>query len=297
LEFRRLGRTGFRVSVLGLGAAGLGSGKLSEVETAKLIYTALDSGINCIDTAECYGDSEIHIGKALGRNNNQVFVFTKCGHSSVSKELDWTTQTITDNLNQSLVRLKREQLDLVNIHSCPREKLIEGSVIEALERAKEAGKVRHIGLSGDGKAAVLGLLSDKFDVLQTSLNIADQEAIELTLPVALEKDVGVIVKRPLANAVWRYGSKPDNSWLHTYWNRIQALNYPFLNHNDCFGLAIRFPLTHQIVSTALVGTLNKLHLKMNIDSVKLGSTLDPEIYKRIRARFLECSNGEWHGVG
>src|SRR5205814_909379 len=81
----------------------------------------------------------------------------------------------------------------------------------ALGQARQRGLTRYIGYSGDGEAARYAVESERFDTLQTSVSIADQEAIELSLPLALEKAMGVIAKRPLANAAWRYARKPAES--------------------------------------------------------------------------------------
>src|SRR6185436_4356426 len=101
--------------------------------------------------------------------------------------------------------------------------LARGEPIEALERARERGLARYLGYSGDGEAARFAVESGRFDVLQTSVSVADQEALTLTLPLARKRGMGVIAKRPLANVAWRYARKPTESYHETYWARLREL--------------------------------------------------------------------------
>ena len=168
-----------------------------------MLGDALDAGLNVIDTAECYLQSEELIGQAMASRRREFYLFTKCGHPEGPYKEDWRPDSLLQSIRRSLQRLKTDRVDLVQLHSCSEAELRQGDVIAALQRARELGYTRYIGYSGDDEAARYAVGCGAFDALQTSLNIADQQAIDLTLPLARERGMGVIIKRPIANAVWK----------------------------------------------------------------------------------------------
>jgi hypothetical protein len=207
MEKRTLGKTGMDVTVLGFGGAEIGFQGVPLATAGKLLNGALDAGLNVIDTAECYINSEELIGQTVAGRRNQFFLFTKCGHDKDGDH--WNPQKMALQVDRSLQRLKTDRLDLLQLHSCTEEQLRQGDVIDVVKRARDAGKTRFIGYSGDGRAALYAVESGAFDTLQISVNIADQEGIELAIPAARAKGMGIIAKRPIANAVWKHASKPD----------------------------------------------------------------------------------------
>ena len=124
-----------------------------------------------------------------------------------------------------------------------------------IQRARDAGKTRFIGYSGDGQAALFAVKSGVFDTLQISVSIADQEALDLVLPSAQAKGIGVIAKRPIANAIWKESSRPAE-YYQPYWERLHQLDYDFLrtNSGQDVATALRFTLSGEGVHTAIVGT-------------------------------------------
>src|SRR5262249_8153997 len=157
---------------------------------------ALDADLNVIDTAECYDHSEQLIGAALGARRRECFLFTKCGHAGGWGRADWRPAPLLASIERSLPRLRTAHVDPIPLHSCSEDVLRRGDAIRALETARERGLARFIGYSGDGAAARFAVECGAFDTLQTSISVADQEALSLTLPLAADRDMGVIAKRP-----------------------------------------------------------------------------------------------------
>jgi aryl-alcohol dehydrogenase-like predicted oxidoreductase len=135
-----------------------------------------------------------------------------------------------------------------------------------------------------------------FDTLQTSISIADQEAIDLTLPLAREKQMGVIAKRPIANAAWKTGHRPIDSYHHEYWERLRKLNYDFLDGDleKSISIALRFSLSVPGVHTAIVGTKKPERWEQNAKLLEEGP-LDEPTFRNIRERWEEYSPRIWIG--
>ncbi len=297
MEKRRFGSTDMEVSVLGFGGAEIGYQGATEKEVTALFESALEAGLSVIDTAECYMNSEELIGNTISHRRHEYYLFTKCGHASGMQGSDWDPVMLAAQIDRSLMRLKTDHVDVIHLHSCSEEILQQGAVIEVLQHAKQAGKTRYIGYSGDGKAALWAVQSGLFDSLETSVNIADQEAIELTIPKALERGMGVIAKRPIANAAWRSGSLPDDEYARPYYHRLQALNYDFLNGkvSDSIAKALRFTLTVPGVNTAIVGTAKPHRYRENVEMAAQGS-LSAEDFQTIRSRWHEVAKSDWVGL-
>ena len=296
MEKRVLGKTGMQVTVLGFGAAEIGFENVPFPQVEQLLHAALDAGLNLIDTAECYPGSEDMIGRAVSGRRKDFFLFTKCGHASGFDRPDWDPQMLEMQIDRSLQRLRVDHVDLVQLHSCSKDLLEKGDVVRVLQKACDAGKTRFIGYSGDGQAALYALKSGAFDTLQTSVSIADGEAIDLTLPLAVQGNVGVIAKRPIANAAWKTGAKPANSYHHEYWGRLETLQYDFLRRDlpESISIALRFTLAQPGVATAIVGTTQPGRWAANarlLDAPPLGS----DEIEAIRARWRAVARPEWVG--
>jgi aryl-alcohol dehydrogenase-like predicted oxidoreductase len=299
MEKRRLGKTDMDVTVLGFGGSEIGYQKAAEEQVAELLNNALDAGLNVIDTAECYHTSEEMIGKAVSNRRNEFYLFTKCGHPrGFESAANWSQDSIVQSIERSLQRLKTDHVDIVQLHSCSESELRKGEVITALQTARDRGHTRYIGYSGDSRAAHCAVECGAFDTLQTSINIADQEAIELTVPLAHERQMGVIAKRPIANAAWKSGHKPIDSYHQEYYERLRKLNYDFLRNYDdletTISIALRFTLSVPGVHTAIVGTTKPERWQENARLVEAGP-LGKEEFQAIRERWEEYAPRTWIG--
>ena len=297
MEKRPLGKTGMNVTVLGFGAAEIGYRGVPQDTVHKLIHSALDAGLNVIDTAECYPDSEEKIGEAVSNRRKEYFLFTKTGHDGVSaSEADhWNLAMMAAGIDRSLKRLKTDHVDLLQLHSCSEDQLRQGDVIDVVRRARDAGKTRFIGYSGDGRAALHAVESGAFDTLQISVSVADQEALDLVLPAACKRGLGVIAKRPIANAIWKESSKPD-PYYQAYWDRFHHLDYDFLKGpmDQAVATALRFTLSVEGVDTAIVGTTQPGRWRQNADLLNAGP-LDPARFQAIRSRWKAVAGPDWVG--
>jgi aryl-alcohol dehydrogenase-like predicted oxidoreductase len=298
MEKRKFGNTDMTVSILGFGGAEIGYEGISSSVAKKLLNDALDAGLNVIDTAECYANSEELIGEAVKARRKECYLFTKCGHFRGWSSPDWSPTSLLKSIERSLQRLKTDCVDLVQLHSCSEEDLRKGEVIAALQQARHRGYTRYIGYSGDSRAALYAVECGAFDALQTSVSIADQEAIDLTLPRAIEKDIGVIAKRPLANVAWKSGNRPPSDWYsRPYWERLQKLKYDFLNGNatEAISIALRFTLSIPGVHTAIVGTAKPGRFAENAAAVASGPLPKDLLFDRIRDRWHEVAEPQWVG--
>mgnify|MGYP001111618563 CR=1 FL=1 len=296
MELRTLGNTGMEVSRLGAGLAEIGS-RLTlakENRAGEILNLALDSGINFLDTAACYGISEELIGRTIAHRRDEYILATKAGHTAGDYQgRSWTAETVRHSIERSLELLKTDHLDLAQLHSCSVEVLERGEVIEALLDAKQAGKTRFIGYSGDNEAARWAVEHEVFDTLQTSFNLVDQKARRELFPLAREKGMGIIAKRPIANAAWGKDTSPS-SYANEYHRRAQVLaeTGPIPGDSgDPIVLALGFVLAHEAVDTAIVGTSDRDHMAANIRWVEEELPIAEDAVAELQQRFDEAGQG------
>jgi len=291
---RTFGKTGMDVSLLGFGGSEIGYPEITVETVSEILNAALDQGLNVIDTAECYRNSEEKIGKAVSHRRSSYYLFTKCGHASGFEFEDWDPKMLKLSIDRSLQRLQTDYVDLVQLHTCSEAQLRQGDVIDVLLRAQEAGKTRFIGYSGDNEAAAFAVASGVFQSLQTSCSIADQNGIDGWVKEAATAGMGIIIKRPIANYAWNRELK-EGAYAWDYQQRLKTLDFDFLGSSEDVSRALRFTATVPGVSTMIVGTTKPNRWSENAQILKEGP-LDAKQFEEIREVWRERSNPDWIGL-
>jgi len=298
------GKTGYTVSRLGAGLAEIGSElDFDDVEQAgNVLNNALDLGINFLDTAACYGISEELIGRTVANRRDEYVLVTKAGHARGDglNGSDWTYETVRASIDRSLRRLNTDYVDLVQLHSCGIPDLENGDIIRALEDARDAGKTRMIGYSGDNEAAHWAVDSGIFATLQTSFNVVEQRAYSSgLLEKCAEKGIGVIVKRPIAGATWGMArSGMDSSrrgYDNTYLQRcrdVQAAGDVPGEPDAPIIAAMGFTLAHPEIHVAIIGTKSPRHMVSNIETLDDALAIDGAFVDVLHDRFAALDD-EW----
>lgn len=297
-----LGNTGLRTSRLGIGLAEIGEEfSFEEIEQAgELLNEALDRGINFLDTAACYGISEELIGRTLAGRRDEYILSTKAGHATGGYDgEEWTRQTVADSIDRSLERLRTDRLDIVHLHGCDIEALERGDVIRALEDAKAAGKLLHVGYSGDNENAMWAVDSGLFDTLQTNLNLSDQGGrTSGLLAAAAARGMGIVIKRPIGGGTWaraKQAASAQRQYDNEYLERAAAMwageDLPD-EPQDGIALSLGFTLAHPEVDVAIVGTKDPSHMRSNPDLLERGLHVPESTVAELRARW-DRVGGDW----
>ncbi len=304
MELRSFGKTGFEVSALGFGGAPVGYLETDRRQVAEILNTLLDRGVNLIDTAASYSGSEEAIGEAIGHRRDDYVLVSKCGQAFEDIEgAAWSASAIEQTVERALRRLKTDHLDVMLLHSCDLETLKKGEALGALVKARDAGKVRFVGYSGDNEAAAHAAGLDEVAVIETSVNICDQANIDNVLPEARRNNVGVLAKRSIANAAWKDASEQRGIYVNyakTYAERLATmaitpadLGFPGQVGAAWPEIALRFTLSQPGVTTAIVGTTKTSNVERNLETLSKGA-LPENVVTELRAAFrrAEAAAGE-----
>ncbi len=285
------GNTGLAVSRLGLGGGHVGSPSMDDKDAGRLLNAILDSGVKLIDTARGYDLSEERIGRHISHRRSEYVLSTKVGYSVDGFE-DWTPAIIDAGIERALKLMKTEVIDICHLHSCPLDVLKNSGVVEALVKAKEAGKIKVAAYSGENEELGWAVRSGQFQSVQTSVNICDQLSLNQWLPVAAEKGLGVIGKRPVANMAWTYPERPVGQYADEYWVRWRAMGID-PQGVDWHELALRFSAYAPGVCSVIVGTKDMAHFEANVGIVQKGP-LPTELFLAVKEAFTK-HGATWTG--
>lgn len=283
LEKRRLGRTNFRVSVIGFGGIPIIARSRSEAE--RVVKYACEKGINYFDTARAYGDSEEKIGSALRDYKDEIILATKT-HQRTKED------AARAGLKQSLKNLQTDRIDIVQLHGIDSEDLLKKAMdsngsLSALKEAKVDGIIGYIGISGHNPYVLIkAIKTGEFDTVLVDFSVLNRKATEELFPLAKKLDIGIIIMKALGgcggplhypqyNA--RFLGKPELDWPDPS---------EFITHFGKSGIeraqrSLRFILAHDI-ATIIPGfrSTDEIDYAIKVAEVFKGLTLkEKEMYK------------------
>ena len=247
MEKRILGRTGWAVSAISFGAIKLP--RASQRECTEVLNKALDLGINFVDTADCYGDSEVKIGKAIKHRRDEFYLATKIDQRD--------GKGARKTLERSLRRLQCDTVDLIQLHDCRSDgydrAMAPGGVVEELKKARSEGKVVELGITVHSSIDVMrrAVESGEFATIMVAYNLLDREHVgPEVIPSAHEHGMGVICMKPLAG-----GRLTDPKEL----TDVKA------GETSLAQAALRFILSNDMVTCAIPGMTEVSELEQNIE--------------------------------
>lgn len=298
MQTRKLGKTGYEVGEIGLGTWQLGEsfGPVSDDEANAILKTARSLDVNFWDTADVYGggQSESRIGGF--RDKKGVFVATKLGRNGeiFPNRTGYNKKNIKESLAGSLKRLGVETLDLAQLHTVPTEVLRDGEVFNIMDDLRDAGMMRHWGASVENvEEALLAMKADGCTTLQIIFNLLRQDYIDEVFPTAQQRQVGIIVRLPLASGLLSGKWSKDTKFAATDHRNFNANGERFNVGETFSGLpfetgvtlveqlkqlvpagiplsqfALRWILDQPAVSTIIAGVSRPEQINANVDAGK-----------------------------
>lgn len=203
---RLLGKSNLQVSEVGLGCWQLGGdfGPITEKTAIEILEAALLQGINFFDTADVYGDgkSESYIGRVLENHSDKILIASKYGRGADAWPDKYSLNGMRDSIRRSLDRLRRDSLDLIQLHCVPKKILEDRAIFDWLRQMQQEGLIKHFGASVETiSEALLCVKEAGFTSLQIIFNLLRQRPKEELFKVAVENKVGIIVRLPLASGL------------------------------------------------------------------------------------------------
>jgi aryl-alcohol dehydrogenase-like predicted oxidoreductase len=307
MEYRPLGKTGLTVSVAGLGCGGnsrLGLGRgASFDECVAVVHTAIETGVNFLDTAEAYGTEEI-VGVAVrSHDRDKLVISTK----AIFRGADETAKSVTAKVEASLKRLGLDYVDIFHFHAVGPESYAHHRDVlaPALLRLKEQGKVRHIGITETGprdpEQKMLAIEESPWEVIMLAYSLMNQGARRSVFPVTKRRGIGTLLMFVVRNIFSNDAYRRD---VFAKLVEQGALDASILANGDPLAFlmteggarsitdaAYRYARHEEGADVILFGTGNKAHVRANVESI-LRPALPVQVIERLHASF-----GHLPGVG
>lgn len=229
MNYRKLGKTGFEVSEISLGTWQVGGkwgSKFDHNLAESIVRKAIDNGVNFIDTADIYsdGESEKAVGKTVRESGASVRIATKCGRQiNPHVNRGYTPKVLRGYVEESLKRIGTDCIDLIQLHCPPTEVYYRPDIFGEFERLKEEGKILNLGVSVEKiEEAIKAIEYDNVTTVQIVYNIFRQRPREKFFSMAAEKNIGLIIRSPLASGLLTGKFGPDTRFApgdHRFFNR------------------------------------------------------------------------------
>ena len=301
MDYAYLGKSGLKVSKLGLGASPLGGayGNVNEGEATRIVHMAVDAGINYIDVSPYYGltRAETLLGRALQTiPRNTYYLSTKVGRYGVS-DFDFSAARVVASVDESLKRLNLDYVDVIFCHDIEFGSLdqIVNETIPALRRVQEVGKVRFIGISGL-PLGIFRFVADRVDldvVLSYCHYSLNDTALKNSFPYLKAKHLGIISASPLSMGLLTEAGPPD--W-HPASDTIQtrcaeAAHFCRSKGVNISQLALQFSVSQPQIDSTLVGIANPGQLEFNLNALR--QPLDLELMSEVEAILRPIKDQSW----
>lgn len=313
MHYRRLGSTDLEVSEVGFGAWGIGKDAwlgAEDDESIRALHTAIDLGLNFIDTALVYGEghSEMLVGQVVRERDETVYVATKIpptnrewpARPGLRAEEVFPGSYVKECTETSLKNLGLETIDVQQLHVWQDEWVGEGDWIDAVEDLKKEGKIRFFGVSindHEPENAVKVIEAGLVDTVQVIYNVFDQSPEDELLPMCLERGVGVIVRVPFDEGGLTGRITPDTEFeegdfrneyfrgdrKREVYERVQRIAEDLgVEVDEVPGIALRYVLSHPAVSAVIPGMRSVRNVERNV-AVADGRGLPEEQVRKLKA--------------
>ncbi|MER0438760.1 aldo/keto reductase [Emticicia sp. W12TSBA100-4] len=310
MQYRKLGKTGFEVSEISLGTwqvGGVWGDDFSHSNAEKILNSAVDSGINFIDTADVYGDgeSEKAVGRFVKSRSERIFVATKCGRQ-LNPHVNEAYQPVVLRkfVENSLKNMGLETIDLIQLHCPPTEVYYRPEIFELFDRLKDEGKILNLGISVEKvEEALKGIEFNNVTTVQIIFNTFRQRPAELFFEQAKKKNVGVIVRVPLASGLLTGKFSKQSTFTagdHRNFNRngemfdkgetfsgidyetgltaVEELKALFPNEQNLAPVALKWILGFDAVSTIIPGASRPEQVLANVAALDFPDLTDDQIF-------------------